>query len=839
MPWWVSVTAAAAVAAAPSSAQRGGGLDGYTDMGAGYCTTGASSGSAIANNTSDGGQRVQSWLCDGSGTHPDPCSFTLESCAALCTPDRQCTGFMLQDMSIYNEPFTCNLVTSTMPTSGGGHWIVQHSGSGRSISGHDSETRDHCYKKSARPPPPPPPPPRPPPPSPAWRPRLAASLLPRPHGGHHNFSFMLYGGSFLARRDAFSNLTRAMRRFGVGNGFDPLTVPMAAAAETGWPVSMNPPQGGNLCFQVPECPNNMSVAQAQDLLAFDQANVYHQIQFGEWDWYFAQLQPGKNGGNEDWWHAVFPDSKDFQKYFTNDATPFQDAKGRRLYGFQTMPGSREEAYAAYRSYCKSPTHHQFSSTLTAPCTACADNKRIAWLSSTGAVPYSSGAKIYSMTQVPGGAALVIYAALWNSEGSNAAATVNTAVELQTGRAANLAFAMARGSSRRFGKPWTVQPSGWGYGPRNGVCGPLVCTPKGGQPQARACTAQEMSDGASCRGAEASHSYSWYWRVWHHVWFAGAAAVTEEGPAMGLFGCDQSGSILTDFATLTRHGRQAQAFQRTTRRRDRGAPLTPLGVVLDKHLGYGTAGVADASWSVLPFSVHDRMFADLVEQQLYLPSGAQDDVLQTTPHGDIADFVLSDASADTFALYPVLLLAGDQHFTDGLAARLLGAMQSQTTHELVVHPFHLGRMGAGMIAKLNATGKLRVVSPKPLQSTGRVPAIAPVHLDSIARDHLPAIVDSVTAQSSGAPVNILWQVNAQATGGFVLELSNPHGVTKAPCAPMELHGGTVRARILLQVDAGKAVNWFTEDVVAAGPLHKGDAIVATITAGNTTYLEFSP
>jgi hypothetical protein len=65
------------------------------------------------------------------------------------------------------------------------------------------------------------------------------------------------------------------------------------------------------------------------------------------------------------------------------------------------------------------------------------------------------------------------------------------------------------------------------------------------------------------------------------------------------------------------------------------------------------------------------------------------------------------------------------------------------------------------------------------------------------------------------------------------------VTKAPCAPMELHGGTVRARILLQVDAGKAVNWFTEDVVAAGPLHKGDAIVATITAGNTTYLEFSP
>ena len=40
--------------------------------------------------------------------------------------------------------------------------------------------------------------------------------------------------------------------------------------------------------------------------------------------------------------------------------------GRRLYGFQTMPASREEAYEAYRSYY---------------------NGRIAWLSSVEDVPY--------------------------------------------------------------------------------------------------------------------------------------------------------------------------------------------------------------------------------------------------------------------------------------------------------------------------------------------------------------------------------------------------------------------------------------------------------------------
>jgi hypothetical protein len=96
------------------------------------------------------------------------------------------------------------------------------------------------------------------------------------------------------------------------------------------------------------------------------------------------------------------------------------------------------------------------------------------------------------------------------------------LELQCGHA-NAAFAMARGGSRRHGKVWTVQPSGWGYGPTTEGCGPLRCTPKGGATAVRACTASEMKAGATCQGAEASHSYSWYWRIWHHAWFAGAPA----------------------------------------------------------------------------------------------------------------------------------------------------------------------------------------------------------------------------------------------------------------------------------------------------------------------------
>ena len=55
---------------------------------------------------------------------------------------------------------------------------------------------------------------------------------------------------------AWANLTRAMIRFGVGNGFDPLggdLEDIVNASKLGWPVSLYPLHGGNLCFQVPSC----------------------------------------------------------------------------------------------------------------------------------------------------------------------------------------------------------------------------------------------------------------------------------------------------------------------------------------------------------------------------------------------------------------------------------------------------------------------------------------------------------------------------------------------------------------------------------------------------------
>ena len=242
------------------------GPPGYTDIGVGFCTG------------TEG--RPQSYLCDTTGGKPG-CPSAKLGCETVCSATPGCAGFMTQKMD--PDPDSCQIV-SPKPPGGSGTWVIYQSGAGLEITGHDGETRDHCYKRSGSPgpappsPPPPPPPPSPPSPQPpAGRPTLGPVLLPRPHSGTHNFSFMLYGGDELNQGDAFANLTRAMRRFGVGSGFDPLTVSMDKAAATGWPVSMNPPQGGNRCFQVPECPNNMSAGQVADLMRFDKANVYSQV----------------------------------------------------------------------------------------------------------------------------------------------------------------------------------------------------------------------------------------------------------------------------------------------------------------------------------------------------------------------------------------------------------------------------------------------------------------------------------------------------------------------------------------------------------------------------------
>ena len=116
----------------------------------------------------------------------------------------------------------------------------------------------------------------------------AADAEPNPSSPahpQHTTPCQLYGAPTAKYGDAFANLTRAMRAFGVGNGFDPLGTDVedfTAASSLGWPISFSPIQGGNVCFQVPGCDNNMTVEQHARLQILDDANVYSDIQFGEY-----------------------------------------------------------------------------------------------------------------------------------------------------------------------------------------------------------------------------------------------------------------------------------------------------------------------------------------------------------------------------------------------------------------------------------------------------------------------------------------------------------------------------------------------------------------------------
>ena len=68
-----------------------------------------------------------------------------------------------------------------------GSWVVQNKGGGFSISTHDAEKRDHCYKKSGAKPSPPSPPPTPPPPPPPPSPAPPTPPTPPPPAGETRF----------------------------------------------------------------------------------------------------------------------------------------------------------------------------------------------------------------------------------------------------------------------------------------------------------------------------------------------------------------------------------------------------------------------------------------------------------------------------------------------------------------------------------------------------------------------------------------------------------------------------------------------------------------------------
>jgi len=299
-------------------------------------------------------------------------------------------------------------------------------------------------------------------------PALLPHMMPRPHGGMHEFTFSLYGAAdfestndCILNPDCFGNLTASMRATGVANGLDPFSfLPVnlsvehwRAVAALGWPTSVGPLSEFASCFQVPGCENNMT-KEHHDLLAiFDAANIYSEILCGEIGNFMAILRPAApcpwdncsgfpapgssqpGSGNVNWWHDDIPNQlcnasicAGKQWTFCHSAQNWTNTSlscSNSCCNYHDGPGNLTNDTRFQLLYTReaTPTQTEDGRPLKGFRTMPASrreayeyyrayyNERVRTLTSVGDEPYQPFAKVYPVTCH---AHLEHYAALWSS-----------------------------------------------------------------------------------------------------------------------------------------------------------------------------------------------------------------------------------------------------------------------------------------------------------------------------------------------------------------------------------------------------------------------------------------
>jgi hypothetical protein len=530
--------------------------------------------------------------------------------------------------------------------------------------------------------------------------------------GHSEFIFSMYGAP--GDLEKLRQLVSVMKEQKLGNGFDPLaglnpdSRPIFDyAATVGWPAvyysgAEMQIQGGRSVF---------GKEHAIAISAMDRAGIFSAVQIGEWGYYFHNLAP-----REGWWRDVY--GKDFENFK-------HLMKPAGLAGYVQRPRSKKECYDIVRDYFVSRNRDLLGRTISV----------------TGHSHYEA------------------YVGEWGTR----------CVGLEVGE--NIAFtqsklAFARGASRQWRKPWSVQVSPWFHG---------ACTTSGPLRQ----------EGGGALGLDAGHSLSFYERMWLHGWFAGAAMVTPENSVAIFFEQPEAPW------TLTEHGRKASAVFQFTQGHERGVPYTPVAIVLDHYAGYN--GYMDKPWGILELTEGDRQLRDLFDFQLYPgadhihgapdPKNPEAAYLRPTPHGEIFDVLVASGGDDLLLHYPVILLAGDMTFDDVFLTELEKALRHGS--KLLLSPAHRAALGKEY-DRLAGQGTVEVLEAWKNPETGRSTAISDDRLRSLREEYLPV-------QVSGDPIE--YAIN-RTSRGWVVELINNQGVTKRPGQPAEVDPSAV-ARVSLK------------------------------------------
>ena len=575
-----------------------------------------------------------------------------------------------------------------------------------------------------------------------WKP----CLLP----GQRGFVFTMYGTP--GDMEGLRELVGVMRQQELGNGFDPGPAARASSkplfdylATVGWPV-MAYPGCADMQIKGGDC-----VLKSEDeaaLAEMDRAGVFNAVQLGEWGYYFHNLAP-----NESWWRDVY--GKEFESHR-------HLMKPAGLAGYDRRPASRKECYEVLKDYFNSRSRDMLNRTISV----------------TGHSHYEA------------------YAGEWGAR----------CIGLEVGE--NIAFtqsklAFARGASRQWQRPWSVQVSPWFSG---------ACTSSG----------PLRSEGGGARGLDAGHSLSFYERMWLHAWFAGAAMVTPENSVAIFF--EQAAPPWK----LTSHGRKAAEVFRFTREHERGVPWTPVAIVLDHLAGYNA--YMDKPWGILEPTAGDREVRDLFDYQIFPgsdhiharpdPSNPEASYLRPTPFGEIFDVVLSTASPELLAKYPVILLAGDIQFDDGFVDTLAGALRQG--RQVLMAARHRDALGE-RFGRLQRLGDIKVLDAWTNPATKRPAAISNEHLRRLAATLLPVEI-------SGDAIE--YEVNRTSTG-WVIELINNRGVIKKPDQPAQSHPTEIA-----QVQLKPAVrSYYAKEWRSQRNEENPRALNVDVPPGSTEFVEF--
>ncbi len=527
-------------------------------------------------------------------------------------------------------------------------------------------------------------------------------LLP----GTSQFIFSLYGVPGDAQQ--VRELVDLLRDRNLANGFDP--GPGASASQTavldylaanGWPLVLY--SGGEM--QIQGGRGQFGKEHYDALASFDRLGVFSAYQLGEWGYYLHNLSP-----RESWWKDVY--GPDFEKYR-------HLMKPAGLAGYDKMPTSKRECYDFVKNYFQSRQRDLLGRVISV----------------TGHSHYEA------------------YAGEWGAR----------CIGLELGE--NIAFtqsklAFARGASRQWNRPWSVQVSPW-FGPAVTTNGPL------------------RVEGGIARGLDAGHSLSFYRRLWLHSWFAGASMVTPENSISAFFEQPQAPW------NLTSHGHEAAQVFQFTQSHDRGIPYTPIAVVLDHLAGYN--GYMDRPWGILEPTAGDREARDLFDHQLFPGAdhihqapdadNPESSYLRPTPYGEIFDVLLSNVSENRLSHYPVILLVGDIDFTPHFLDQLQQALR--TGSRVLISTRHREQLGVEF-ERLATHGSLEVLAPWVNPQTGRHTAISNDRLATLSQDWLPV-------EASGDEVQYACN---RTSRGWVVELINSRGVAKKGNEPARVDASAI-------------------------------------------------